>query len=209
MIYAKHSKWANLVMGKYLRYILRKDFHDITYINTPKNASGLPVLLLPNHFSWWDGFIFYDYNRRFLGKEFYLMMLEEELAKRPFFSQVGAFSIRKKSKDIIESLAYTRKLLQDKSNMVTVFPQGKIHSIHAENMYFESGIAHLINGLKNDILLLQAVVLPDYFANRKPVLHIYFREKILSVNDLDMKEIQMEYNAFYKKCRLEQGAKTC
>lgn len=175
----------------------------------PENALALPVLLLPNHFSWWDGFIFYDFNHRFLQKNFYLMMLEEELAKRPFFSKVGAFSIRKRSKDIIESLNYTRQLLQQKQNIVTVYPQGKIHSVYTDNIAFESGILHLINKLENDILLLQAVVLPDYFANRKPTLHIYFREKILRAKQFDTKEVEQEYNAFYKKCREEQGAKTC
>ncbi len=196
-------------MAKYLRYILRKDFHDITYMNMPENASGLPVLLMPNHFSWWDGFIFYDYNKRFLGKDFYLMMLEEELSKRMFFSKVGAFSIKKNSRKVIESLNYTRELLSDKNNIVTVFPQGKIHSLYADNNEMESGILHLISSLKNDVLLLQAVVLPDYFSNRKPTLHIYFREKMLRVGEIDIKEIQEEYQNFYKQCREEQGAKTC
>ena len=196
-------------MGNYLHYILRKDFAEITYIDAPKNALNMPVLLMPNHFSWWDGFIFYDYNRRFLKKDFYLMMLEEELAKRPFFSKVGAYSIRKKSKSVLESLAYTRELLQNPKNIVTVFPQGLIHSIYAQEVNFEPGISHLISNLPNDVCLLQAAVFPDYFASRKPTLHIYFREKMLYAGNADIKKVEEEYNDFYKSCLQIQSEKTC
>jgi len=195
-------------MGKYLQYILRKDFADITYIDAPKNALNTPVLLMPNHFSWWDGFIFYDYNRRFLKKDFYLMMLEEELEKRRFFSKVGAYSIRKKSKSVLESLNYTRELLQNSNNIVTVFPQGLIHSMYAKEVNFQPGISHLIRNLPNDICLLQAAVFPDYFANRKPTLHIYFREKMLHAGKTEPKIINEEYNAFYKRCKEIQSEKT-
>ena len=75
------------------------------------------ILLIPNHFSWWDGFFYYFINLKFFRKRFHVMMLEKELSKRPIFKYIGAFSVEQKSETVQETLSYTSDLLKNPNNI--------------------------------------------------------------------------------------------
>jgi 1-acyl-sn-glycerol-3-phosphate acyltransferase len=53
------------------------------------------VLLLANHFSWWDGFLLYYINQKVFRKQFHVMVIEETVQKVGFFKYMGAFSVNK------------------------------------------------------------------------------------------------------------------
>ena len=197
LIYPFFRFYAGWIIHRHFgRVELKNEFYD----------RDLPVLLLANHFSWWDGFFAMYLNVNILKRKFHFMMLEEQLKKFSFFNKTGGYSIRKKSRSIIESIDYTAELLSNKQNMVILFPQGKIESIYTRNFQFESGIERILGKIGNEIQIVFMVNLVDYFSNRKPGLFMYLSE--YQKNDFDTKTIQAEYNAFYARCIAENALKS-
>jgi 1-acyl-sn-glycerol-3-phosphate acyltransferase len=173
-----------------------RSFKSVT-IKSDIKDKGLPVLLICNHISWWDGIWSFYVNRKLFKRKFHFMMLEEQLRKNWFLNYTGGFSISKNSRQIIESIQYAAELLKDKRNMVLFYPQGEIESIHRQDFVFQKGIERILQLLQNDIQVVFLVCLVDYFSNVKPVVNAYLHdyEGIFSFLDL-----QDEYNSFYKKC---------
>jgi 1-acyl-sn-glycerol-3-phosphate acyltransferase len=170
-------------------------------VNGNFDDKGLPLLLISNHFSWWDGFWAVYLNYRIFHRRFHFMMLEEQLKKHMFFSKTGGFSIKKGSKSIVETIDYTAHLLSDKKNLVLIFPQGEIRSMHTQEIFFEKGIEHIIKKLNNSIHFVFLVNLVDYFSSPKPGLYMYIRE--YEGADFTTDTLQKEYNRFYSECIAE------
>ncbi|HZK97653.1 MAG TPA: lysophospholipid acyltransferase family protein [Prolixibacteraceae bacterium] len=177
-----------IILRHFGRVELKNDFDD----------RDLPILLLANHVSWWDGFFAMFLNVNILRRKFHFMMLEEQLKRFSFFNRTGGYSIRKRSRETVESINYTAELLRKRGNMVLVFPQGKIESIYKTTFQFESGINHIIKKASCNIHILFMANLIDYFSNRKPGLYIYVSE--YKSDKFDAKSIQDAYNYFYSHC---------
>lgn len=164
------------------------------------------LMLLSNHFSWWDGFIAYRLNDQLFHKQFYLMMLERELSRRPFFRLLGAFSIRKHSRDALTSLRFAASVLGEANTLVAMFPQGRIESMHLNRFHWEQGIAQVMRLAEKPFRLIFSVTLADYMASPKPSLSIYIGEYIWSANNSpSLGEIEEGYNAFYRDCQRRQS----
>jgi 1-acyl-sn-glycerol-3-phosphate acyltransferase len=178
----------------------KRKFHTV-YVNGNFDDRSLPLLIISNHFSWWDGFWVVYLNYKIFHRIFNFMMLEEELKKRMFFTKTGGFSIKKGSKSVIETIEYTAELLSDKKNLVLLFPQGEIKSMHTPEMKFEKGIEHIIKKIPDKIHLIFLVNLVDYFSSQKPGLYMYFREYL--GDDFTTETLQREFNKFYSDCIYE------
>jgi len=188
-IYPFFKFYAGWIIHRHFgRIELKNDFDDRDF----------PVLLLANHMSWWDGFFAMFLNVKILKRKFHFMMLEEQLKRFSFFNQTGGYSIRKKSRDAVESINYTAELLRDHANMVLLFPQGKIESIYKTSFQFESGIGRIIEKSGGAIHLLFMANLIDYFSDRKPGLFIYVSE--YQSDKFDTASVQDAYNLFYNQC---------
>jgi len=189
----------------YSSYKLKNQFREISYIGNFEDA-GLPVLIISNHFSWWDGFIQLQLNNRFFKRRFHVMMLEEQLNKFRILNKGGAFSVQKNSRDIIESLNYSVEILSDPKNVLLLFPQGEIQSLYTTYFRFESGLNYLLRNLETDIQLVFNVNLVDYLSNKKPELKVYFKTYTLR-SDSTLKRIESDFNVFAKECKLQQEEK--
>jgi hypothetical protein len=126
------------------------------------------------------------------------MMLEEQLKKHMFFTKTGGFSIKKGSKSIIETINYTAQLLSERKNMVLIFPQGEIKSLHTQEILFEKGIEHIFRKINGKIHLIFLVNIIDYFSSQKPGLYMYLWE--YTGEDYTTEKLQKEYNRFYSEC---------
>ncbi len=199
MIRAKHNKYITFFFRHYINLILKRHFHIITItgdIPEPDRA----ILMIGNHFSWWDGFFAFYVNFTMLHKRFHVMMLEEQLAKRKFFRGLGAFSVQPYSRSIIESLHYASGLLQDPENMLVFYPQGRIETSYIQHIRFSKGVMKIwddIEGTKPSILFYVALV--DYFSNPKPTLNIYLSPLVIPPK-LTLHYLEQHYNDFYLAC---------
>lgn len=185
----------------YVKRILKKDFEQIHMIGDD-NASGYPLLVLANHTSWWDGFWAMHLNNQVLKKEFYVLMLEDELAKRKFFSKVGAYSIHPGKASIKDSLVFTQKLLQKTENMVLFFPEGTFSPASQHLKKFNKGLSFLYRDAVN-FKTMFVVFLSDYFKYRRPILNIYFETYDFPAGST-ASEIEQSYQEFYNQCVQKQ-----
>jgi len=181
----------------YSLFKIRFNFHKV-FISGDFNDKGKSVLLISNHISWWDGFWVVYLNIKLFHRTFWFMMLEEQLRKNIFLNKAGGYSVRKGSRSVIETLGYTAELLGDKKNLVLMFPQGKIESIHNQNIRFERGIEYVLKKTVGKVQVLFLVNLIDYFSNQKPGLYMHIRE--YEGSDFSTETIQNEFNSFYSSC---------
>jgi 1-acyl-sn-glycerol-3-phosphate acyltransferase len=191
---AKHHFIIYPFFKWYAQWIVKRQFGKVRIIGHLTN-NDRPILLIANHTSWWDGFWAMYVNLKIFRRKFYFMMLEQQLRKYWLFNYAGGFSVHKQSKSIIETLTYTTELLKDSNNLVLVFPQGEIQSMHTQNIEFEKGIERI---LKNSAIALQVVFmvnLIDYFSNRKP--GVYFHLQEYKGDAYDAESIQRSYNQFF------------
>jgi len=194
---ARHHFFYYPFFRLYAGWIIHRHFGTVVVCGEFKDRN-LPVLLLANHFSWWDGFFAMYLNVNILKRKFHFMMLEEQLRKFFFFNKTGGYSVRKNSRNIIESMNYTSELLHDQQNMVLLFPQGKIETVYKDSFRFESGIGRLIEKAGDSVQILFMVNLIDYFSSRKPGLYMYISE--YQGSGLDVASVQEAYNRFFREC---------
>jgi 1-acyl-sn-glycerol-3-phosphate acyltransferase len=191
---AKHNFFIYPFLKWYARWNIKRHFGTAQIIGNLIERN-LPVLLISNHISWWDGF-WADYvNQIIFHRKFHFMMLDEQLRKYWFFNYSGGYAVSKKSKSIVETLNYTSELLNDRKNLVLVFPQGEIQSMHNQNIQFEKGLERILRDKGNAVQVVFMANLVDYFSNRKP--GIYFHLQEYADGAFDIKSIQDSYNLFY------------
>ena len=171
-----------------------------TYAN-----QGNPVLLIGNHIGWWDGFWAMYLKLEVVKRKFHFMMQEDQLLRFRFFNYTGAFSVKRKSREVVESLQYAASLLHDPANMLLIYPQGRLQSLYCMNFRFEKGIERILQGREGELQLLMSVNMIDYLAHPKPSLYIYLRDYEGSFR---RNEVEEAYNRFYAECLTIQTART-
>lgn len=197
IIKAKHHKIITPFFKYYTQWKINKHFHKVS-INGVYEEKNLPLLIISNHLSWWDGFWMNYLNTKIFKRKFHFMMLEEQLIKYRILNYTGGFSIKKGNRSIIDTISYTAELLNNTDNLVLIFPQGEIQSIHTRTIIFESGIERILSKVQNKIQILFVTNLIEYLSNSKPSIFIYLTE--YSSNNLQKQNIQSEYNSFFNEC---------
>lgn len=175
MIPASHKGWAHAIFRRYLHFLIKKRFHALHVLgDMPQISADTPVLLLPNHSTWWDGFFPYVLNDIVFKREFFIMMLEHRLREFWFFRFVGAFSINQQSpKGIAQSLDYTTTLLQG-NRLVVLFPQGELSAWGKRPLGYNRGVERVIRKcLERDkqIAIIPLAMRCEFFADEKP--HVF------------------------------------
>ncbi|OFY89229.1 MAG: hypothetical protein A2266_06125 [Bacteroidetes bacterium RIFOXYA12_FULL_40_10] len=208
MIKAHHKKiweWFFVLYAKFHHCSLFKEirFRDMSVepgSNLKKGealSAGKPVILISNHFSFWDGFIHIIMNRALFRRKIHIMMLYEQLIKHKFLRYGGTFSIDKGRKGVVESLKYSCEILKDCNNMLLIFPQGKIQSIYTFPFRFEKGVEYIISNSK-DIDIYFNINLLNFFSDKKPTLTMYYKHFIS--NNFKIEDIEQAYNLFSQQC---------
>jgi 1-acyl-sn-glycerol-3-phosphate acyltransferase len=171
----------------------RVDFRLIN--NIPEG----PVLLLQNHFSWWDGYWSYFIAEKILKRRFHVMMLEEQLKKRLFLTRTGVFSVNPTGKNMLASIRYASGLLKNPENVVTIYPQGKIQSHYIDFLTFEKGAESLLRLTGQTVHVVFAAAHIKYGSPVRPGAQVflkYWGSKYITSN-----ELESAYNHFYKETR--------
>ncbi len=200
MIRAKHSKFFVFFFNWYISRIIHSHFRRVVIVGQIKPEKR-PILLVPNHFSWWDGFIAWHLNEVQFKRKYHVMMLEEQLEKHGYFTKIGAFSVRPGSRGVMESLNYCKSIMTDGQNLLVFFPQGELASQHEHNVVFRAGIERIMQANSTACIIL-VVALVDYFGHKKPTLVINQKEYM---GRSSVTEIQNAYNDFMQECISKQN----
>ena len=179
MIKASHKKWARLIFNPYCDLLLKRNFSQFLRVNDfPQLSPKLPLIITPNHISWWDGF-FIDYlARRFINRKCFIMMLEEQLSRYWFFQKVGAFSIDPThTKKITETVQYVQRLLEHPENFVILYPQGEIEPYEMRPLTLKRGLQLFLKTTPEVQVLLVGFKI-QYYNQKRPSLLVKFGETL-------------------------------
>lgn len=198
IIEAKHSRVYHIFFRMYVRIMLLIHFRKVSFTGDYHDQKK-PVLLIGNHYSWWDGFFVYYLNNKVFRKKAYVMMLYEQLNARKFLRRIGAFSIHRGDKSMADSLRYARKILNEPQNLLLIFPQGEIRSQHWHNQKFEPGWFRVLKGIDTGVQIVFMATLTDYFSHARPSLRIYFKSLPMT-EDLSNAILENLYNEFLNHC---------
>lgn len=201
MIYPKNNKLIHWFFHHYIGYIIRRNFKNFNF-NRVNVSSEKSVLLLANHFGWWDGFILYWLNYLTFKKRFHIMILEDTVRSVFFLKYMGAFSIVKGSRETVSSLQYASSLLNDPRNLVLIFPQGKLYSNFTSKVIFERGLIKVTQPAAGRFDCLMAATFIENFQHKKPSVYMYLKKSDDEFSTAD--ELQSIYQQHYDWAKLQQ-----
>jgi 1-acyl-sn-glycerol-3-phosphate acyltransferase len=194
MIRPKNNKVIHWLFHHYIMRIIRANFHGVKY-NAIDVSADKSVLLLANHFGWWDGFVMYYLNHKLFKKKFHIMILEDTVRKVWFLKYMGAFSIVKNSRQMIASLNYAAELLKTPGNLVLIFPQGRLYSNFVDTIHFEKGLSRVTRGNESKAECIFAASFIENFEHKKPGINIYLQKHTGETNlDLLVQAFQRHYH---------------
>jgi hypothetical protein len=88
-------------------------------------------------------------------------------------------------------LKFTSELLSNKNNIVLLFPQDKIQSLHIDDVKFQKGIYRIVKDKDIEILFINNFI--EYFSDIKPTVYSFIKNYKFDEN------IEKAFNDFYKE----------
>lgn len=186
-----------------MRWRLLRSFRSLTLYNQISINPQHSVLLLCNHFSWWDGFLTAYLIHFIFGKKNFTMIQEDQLQQRLWLRWLGSFSINRTSRDMFKSMQYAANQLDNSENAIAVFPQGSLQSNHCSEIKLEKGISYIIKNIKGDCQIIYVSVLIDYFESFKPTAYFHFLDAGTNHN-FDFEKLSKEINDFQQQALKNQ-----
>ncbi|MCB0727056.1 MAG: lysophospholipid acyltransferase family protein [Ignavibacteriae bacterium] len=185
MIKAKHNTAAEFLYKPYVKKLLRSGFSRFILTNNMPDISGEKgIIVTPNHFSWWDGFFIEYLMRKFTDRKLYIMMLEDQLKKYPFFKYLGAFSIKPGSvRSVAESLIYAKDIAQSESAYLVFYPQGEIQNYEVEHVKLKKGLGAVSLNKDTGVLIVAFKIV--YGNEKKPDVYCRFHDRVLYMKTED------------------------
>ncbi len=170
MTRARHSPWADRIFLPYILREFRKYFHGLYFLGRmPVIDPALPLLITPNHSTWWDGFFLYLLNKTILKRKLHLMMLEEQLSQYRFFSRIGAFGIEPgRPRRVYAALEYCADVLKDPANALCIFPQGELRYYGIRPLEFQRGLGHILRFHGGGVNLLLLGIRCELLIDQRP-----------------------------------------
>jgi 1-acyl-sn-glycerol-3-phosphate acyltransferase len=201
MVYPKENRLIQWFFHHYILRIVKGNFTRVDF-NAVEVDKGRSVLLLANHFSWWDGFLIYYLNHYLIKKKFHVMVIKETMQNVSFFKYMGAFSVTKNSREILASLDYAAQLLNNPDNLVLIFPQGKLYSNFTEHIVFEKGLTKIMQGAAGKFQTILAATFMETLQYKKPSANIYLKRD--NENLTLFNKIEEAYQQHYNSSKLVQ-----
>jgi len=189
------------ILHYYVNWIVGRHFHEVRFepLEVDPNKS---ILLIANHFSFWDSLILYIVCYKLLKKKFYVMVREDTTVQLKYLKYGGAFSVNKNSRDMLQSLDYAAELLNDPQNLVLIFPQGKLYSNFVNDIHFEKGITRVIEKAEGKFQLLFGATFVQYLKHKKATATVYLKAEPDEVKSFE--ELKNAYQKHYDNAKLQQ-----
>lgn len=201
MVQNKENTLIRWILHTYVKALVKLRFHELVVepIDVDPNKS---ILLIANHFSYWDSLILFVVNQRLLRKKFHVMAKEDTEAPLWFVKYGGVFTVKKGSRDMRKSLDYAVELLNDPQNMVLIFPQGKLHSNFVQTVNFAKGVMRIIGAAENNFQLVFAATFVQYLQHKRPTATIYLQTA--PSGPLTFEQLESSYQKFFDDKKAKQ-----
>lgn len=206
MIRAKHNKYWVKFSKFYTKALIGFFFRNVRFEGAYQE-NNMPILLLSNHFSFFDGFIQILLNDKVFKRQYNFMMLEKELKKNMVLTKIGASSMCKGHRSSIESLKYAVEMLSDPKKLFLFFPEGRIKSLYTRNFVFEKGMLnYILEHKEKEFQLVFNINLIEYGPHLRPEISAYYQTFSTDVTTTS-EDIENAFNTFALSCIEKQNPK--
>jgi 1-acyl-sn-glycerol-3-phosphate acyltransferase len=201
MITNKENALIRWTLHTYVKSLVKLRFHNLVFdsIHIDPNKS---ILLIANHFSYWDSLILFVVNQRLFKKKFHVMAKEDTEAPLWFVKYGGVFTVKRGSRDMLKSLDYATALLNDPQNMVLLFPQGKLHANFVNRVNFEKGVMRIVDAAGDKCQVVFAATFVQYLQHKRPTATIYLQPA--PFGPLTFGQLETGYQKFFDDKKAKQ-----
>jgi 1-acyl-sn-glycerol-3-phosphate acyltransferase len=174
----RHSNTVRWFWDRYLQWKYQKSFASIHFNLTAaigRLDPQLPVILVPNHISWWDGFFCFEVQRGIRpGSGIFSLMLESELKKFPILRKIGCFGIEPGNPfSVRRAFEQFRDLVAvNPYRTLTFFPQGEISPLRRRPLGFQRGIETLTR-MTGRVQYVPVAIHIEPLNHEKPTAFVY------------------------------------
>lgn len=157
-------------------------------------SNHLPVLLISNHLSWWDGIWVWQHNRRFWKRTFAVPVLAKSIRKWQFLTHLGALPLAR-GRALHVQCSAIRQACSAPNDLLLFFPEGRIRRAAPGAHFFQKALLErfLQQSPLQWVMLYQAVVTAE--SPRAEVFH--FLEPISASS---VQELEQAYAQFATAC---------
>lgn len=202
MITHKKNSVISFLFSKLAERQIRKQFRRVSLTKRsviPELSQNVPTIVILNHSSWWDAMVCLYLSRVLFKREDYGVFAEEQLKRYGIFRYIGCFSVNRTStKDFKHFLKYTIELLDQKSRMLWIFPQGELVSNDLRPFDFKKGFAVIASKLQR-VQILKLAISYDFWIDSRPEVVI----DVISSETFSGSEIDPE--TYAAECGFEVG----
>ncbi len=175
MIKAHKSRIFEALFDVYTTRLLKRSFHTIRLradADLQRSIRSAPLVLCPNHSSWWDALLPLYLARHVFHIDSYAMMEEEQLRRYPFFRRIGVFSVdRGRGRDALRSLEYAAGLLNAPGRALWLYPQGELRPHAVRPLHFLRGVDLLASAVP-DALFVPMAFTYEFRHEQRPEIFI-------------------------------------
>ncbi len=195
------------ITGTIVSLVFRRRFNKMI-IKEADIKAGHSYIMMCNHFSFLDGFLaaYLIWNSIYKQqglKGFYIMVLKKQMQMNPWLKYFGCFSISPGTASVSESITYAAELLSKPGNLLLMFPQGNLESLHVRDIVMKDGITYIIPQIKGDCQLLWSSNIIEYFESIRP--SVYFHMLDCGTNhDFDFDKLNKAVNTHHKSAIKKQ-----
>ena len=153
------QRWPWL-LRRFRRFVpgyVAKRFHRVLLTNSsqfPDIVSGLPIVFVLNHPSWWDPMIGILISERFPNYEHFAPIDAQMLEKYRVFKQLGFYPLDRGSmKGIAQFLRATLNILSRDSHAVWITAQGQFCDVRQRPLNLEPGVGHIAARMSRGLIV--------------------------------------------------------
>jgi len=190
-LYSPYSPLTRKFFDYYLKWNFKNHFSGFYLRNAPsfENLKG-PFLLVSNHLSWWDGFFFFEIQRRLLPQaRIYTIALEETCRENPVLTKMGVLPLKLKSagslRALLKHLETLRTEVPASDLAVVFFPSGKIQPSFQVPLQFKEGARAIAKAL-GPVTILPSSIHIEPMTQKKPAAFFSFGAPFRSEAELDV-----------------------
>jgi len=202
MITPRRNDLVSAIYMRIVRLWLGRNFKEIN-IMPFEPRPGHSVLMMCNHFSWWEAFLSNYTAVKVMKRRWHVMMQHENALQYRFLRYVGMFSIVKGKRQSDVSLTYGARLLDDSRNLLMICPQGEIRSNHETYIDIKKGTFKIIEQIEAPCQVVYHCTLIDYFESLKPRAYIHLFDCGIA-GEFTFDELKERVNNFHQQALLNQ-----
>lgn len=188
----RQSLWLFNWFRRYCHRYAAKNFHAVRLSRASPvvpSTTGLPLMFVMNHPSWWDIIVALLLSDRFKSYRHFAPIETAMLSKYRFFARLGFFGVDSTPRGAVQFLRTAKLIFEQPNRALWITAQGKFVDPRQRPIELKSGVGHVASQLTEGFIVPVAIEYP-FWEERTPEMLIRFGEplELRPDRDIDSRE---------------------